>query len=315
VAQPRIIGDGDPSKRLQPVVMTHHDAEVVDRGAGVSTVYLVDPSIGAEEFLSGVTEFAAGASLPFHLHNCEENVIVIEGLATFECEGRSVPLDVGDRDLASTGADSPVRHPGSTRTRIQWTYGWVDATRTLADGGTVATVRRVMQNRMESTDTDVVAPKEWHGRYFEDFAVGDVYRSRLGRTISEVDNTWFTTVTMNTNQVHFNADFAGRTRFRKLLVNSCLTLSLVTGLSAPDTSENATVNVSWSDIKLPRPVFVGDTLYAESEILATRPSQSNRDASASPVSRSGSAGARCSSTWRGSSKGIGGACIWAGAFS
>ncbi len=119
------------------------------------------------------------------------------------------------------------------------------------------------------------APKEWRGRFLEDFEVGDVFRSRLGRTISEVDNTWFTALTMNTNQVHFNADFAEGTRFGRVLVNSCLTVALVTGLSVPDTSENGTANLSWTDIKLPKPVFVGDTLYAESEILETRASRSN----------------------------------------
>jgi acyl dehydratase len=123
--------------------------------------------------------------------------------------------------------------------------------------------------------TDASAPKQWRGRFFEDFDEGDVYRSRLGRTISEVDNTWFTALTMNTNQVHFNAEFAQRTRFGQVLVNSCLTLALVTGLSVPDTSENGTANLSWTDIRLPRPVFVGDTLWAESEILATRESRSN----------------------------------------
>jgi acyl dehydratase len=123
--------------------------------------------------------------------------------------------------------------------------------------------------------THITAPKQWRGRFFEDFEVGDVYRSRLGRTISEVDNTWFSALTMNTNQVHFNADFAERTRFGRMLVNSCLTVALVTGLSVPDTSENGTANLSWTDIKLPRPVFVGDTLYAETEILDTRASRSN----------------------------------------
>jgi itaconyl-CoA hydratase len=121
--------------------------------------------------------------------------------------------------------------------------------------------------------TDV--PKDWQGRFLEDFEIGDVYRSRLGRTISEADNSWFTCLTMNTNQVHFNAEFAAKTRFGSLLVNSCLTVSLVTGLSVPDTSENGTANLSWTDIRLPKPVFVGDTLWAESEILETRPSRSN----------------------------------------
>jgi acyl dehydratase len=80
---------------------------------------------------------------------------------------------------------------------------------------------------------------------------------------------------MNTNQVHFNAAFAERTRFGRPLVNSCLTLSLVTGLSVPDTSENATANLSWTDIALPNPVYVGDTLWAESEVLDVRASKSN----------------------------------------
>lgn len=111
-------------------------------------------------------------------------------------------------------------------------------------------------------------------RFFEDLQVGDVYRSRLGRTISETDNTWFTLLTCNTNQVHFNAEFAGRTRFGKPLVNSCLTLSIVVGLSVPDTSENATANLSWEQIALPNPVFAGDTLWAESEVLERRRSRS-----------------------------------------
>jgi itaconyl-CoA hydratase len=129
--------------------------------------------------------------------------------------------------------------------------------------------------KTEITMTEDVAPKEWGGRYFEDFEAGDVYRSRLGRTISEADNTWFTCLTMNTNQVHFNTAFAERTRFGQMLVNSCLTLSLVTGLSVPDTSENGTANLSWTNIRLPAPVFVGDTLWAESEILDLRESRSN----------------------------------------
>jgi itaconyl-CoA hydratase len=119
------------------------------------------------------------------------------------------------------------------------------------------------------------APKEWRGRFFEDFDAGDVFRSRLGRTITDADNTWFTCLTMNTNQVHFNAEFASRTRFGQPLVNSCLTVALVTWLSVPDTSENGTANLSWTDIRLPNPVFVGDTLWAESEILETRESRSN----------------------------------------
>ena len=111
------------------------------------------------------------------------------------------------------------------------------------------------------------APKAWRGRFYEDFDVGDVFHSRFGRTITETDNVWFTCLTMNTNQIHFNVPFAERTRFGKPLVNSTFTLALVTGMTVPDTSENAAANLSWTDIQLPNPVFAGDTLWAESEIL------------------------------------------------
>jgi itaconyl-CoA hydratase len=119
------------------------------------------------------------------------------------------------------------------------------------------------------------APKVWRGRYFEDLEVGDVFRSRLGRTVTESDNLWFTMLTLNTNQVHFNERFAEQTRFGRILVNSTFTLSLITGMSVPDTSENATANLAWTDIRLPTPVYVGDTLYAETEILSLRRSTSN----------------------------------------
>jgi itaconyl-CoA hydratase len=112
------------------------------------------------------------------------------------------------------------------------------------------------------------------GPYFEDFTVGDVLRSRIGRTVSEADNTWFTLLTMNTNQVHFNAPFAQRTEFGAPLVVSSLTLAIVLGLSVADTSENAAANLGWNEIKLPAPVFAGDTLWAESEILTVRESRS-----------------------------------------
>jgi len=122
-----------------------------------------------------------------------------------------------------------------------------------------------------------LAPKDWRGRYFEDFEVGDVFRSRLGRTITETDNIWFTLLTANTNQMHFNTPYSERTRFRQQLVNSAFTVALVSGLTVPDTSENAAANLSWTDIQLPSPVFVGDTLWAESEILDLRESRSTPD--------------------------------------
>ena len=124
----------------------------------------------------------------------------------------------------------------------------------------------------------MTAPSSWHGRYFEDFTVGDVFRSRFGRTITDTDNIWFTCLTMNTNPMHFDVPFTERTRFGQPLVNSAFTLALVTGLTVPDTSENAAANLAWTDIKLPKPVFAGDTLWAESEILELRESRSNRRA-------------------------------------
>jgi acyl dehydratase len=121
------------------------------------------------------------------------------------------------------------------------------------------------------------APKEWRGRFYEDFDVGDVFRSRLGRTITEADNVWFTCLTMNTNQVHFNEAYAARTLYGKVLVNSTFTLALITGLTVADTSENAAANLGWDAVRLPAPVFVGDTLWAESEILELRESRSRPD--------------------------------------
>jgi itaconyl-CoA hydratase len=135
-------------------------------------------------------------------------------------------------------------------------------------------VRKTGETATVPGDGAIVAPKVWRGRYFEDIEVGDVYRSRLGRTIEQVDNTWFTLLTCNTNQVHFNSEFASQTAYGRPLVNSCLTLSIVVGLTVADTSENAMANLSWTDIKLPAPVYAGDTIWAETEVLDTRPSQS-----------------------------------------
>jgi acyl dehydratase len=112
------------------------------------------------------------------------------------------------------------------------------------------------------------------GRFFEDFTVGDVYRSWLGRTVTETDNVWFTNLTMNTNQMHFNNVWAEGTEFGRPLVVSTFTLALVVGLSVRDTSENAVANLGWGNITLPKPVFVGDTIWAESTVTAVRESGS-----------------------------------------
>lgn len=113
----------------------------------------------------------------------------------------------------------------------------------------------------------------WMGRYFEDFTVGDVYRARLGRTVGDADNVQFTLMTNNTNQIHFNADYARRSGFERPLVNSLLTLAIVAGLGVADISENGFA-LGFDAIRLPHPVFAGDTLYSESEVLETRESRS-----------------------------------------
>ena len=116
--------------------------------------------------------------------------------------------------------------------------------------------------------------RESFGRYFEDFEVGDVYEHRPGRTISEADNTWFTLLTMNQHPLHFDVEYAAKSEFGKPLVNSCLSLSIVVGMTVSDLSQKVVANLGWTDIKLTAPVFAGDTLYAESQILDKRESQS-----------------------------------------
>jgi itaconyl-CoA hydratase len=116
--------------------------------------------------------------------------------------------------------------------------------------------------------------RESYGRYLEDFKVGDVYEHRPGRTISETDNTWFTLLTMNQHPLHFDKEYGANSEFGQVLVNSCLTLSLVTGMSVSDVSQKTVANLGWTDVKLTGPVFVGDTIYAESEVLEIRESRS-----------------------------------------
>jgi acyl dehydratase len=112
------------------------------------------------------------------------------------------------------------------------------------------------------------------GRCFEDFNVGDVYEHRPGRTITESDNTWFTLITMNKHPLHVDRNYAAKSEFGKPLVNSALTLSMVVGMSVSDTSQKAIANLGWDHIRLTAPVFVGDTIYAESEVLEKRESKS-----------------------------------------
>jgi itaconyl-CoA hydratase len=114
----------------------------------------------------------------------------------------------------------------------------------------------------------------WEGRFFEDFEVGDVYRHPLGRTVTTADNIWFTLLTQNTNPLHFDHHYAAQHEFGRPLVNSALTLALVTGQSVSDLSQNAMANLGWDEIRLPHPVFEGDTVYSQSRVLEKRESRS-----------------------------------------
>lgn len=111
------------------------------------------------------------------------------------------------------------------------------------------------------------------GRFFEDFKVGLVLRHPIGRTVTATDNTWFTLLTCNPNPIHFDRHYAAQTEFGQPLMNSTFTLALVTGLSVADVSQHA-VNLGWEDVRMPAPVFEGDTIYAQTEILSTRESES-----------------------------------------
>jgi acyl dehydratase len=114
----------------------------------------------------------------------------------------------------------------------------------------------------------------WRGRFWEDFEVGDIYEHPLGRTITAADNTWFTLLTQNTAPIHFDANYAAQTEFGRPLVNSCFTLALVTGQSVIDISQNVMANLGWDEVRLPNPVFEGDTVYSRSEVLEKRESKS-----------------------------------------
>ena len=116
--------------------------------------------------------------------------------------------------------------------------------------------------------------KGWTGRVFEDFEVGDIYEHPLGRTVIAADNIWFTCMTMNTNPIHFDSEYAAATEFKKPLVNSCFTLALVTGQSVTDLTVNAVANLGWDEVRLPHPLFEGDTVRSKSEVLETRESKS-----------------------------------------
>ena len=123
----------------------------------------------------------------------------------------------------------------------------------------------------------MVVKEGWRGRFFEDFEVGDIYEHPLGRTVTTTDNSWFTLLTQNTAAIHFDHYYASQTEFGKPLVDSTFTLALVTGQSVTDISQNVFANLGWDEVKLPAPVFEGDTIYSRSEVLEKRESRSRPD--------------------------------------
>jgi acyl dehydratase len=126
----------------------------------------------------------------------------------------------------------------------------------------------------ETADSDRRLVEGWQGRYFEDFTVGDVYKHPYGRTVTETDNVWFTNVTMNANPMHFNEAYAAETEFGERLVDGTFVIALAVGMSVVDVSANATANLGYDEVRHHAPVFHGDTLFAESEVLDKRESDS-----------------------------------------
>ena len=123
----------------------------------------------------------------------------------------------------------------------------------------------------------MVVKEGWRGRFFEDFEVGDIYEHPLGRTVTTTDNSWFTLLTQNTAAIHFDHYYASQTEFGRPLVDSTFTLALVTGQSVTDISQNVFANLGWDEVRLPAPVFEGDTIYSRSEVLERRESRSRLD--------------------------------------
>ncbi len=125
-----------------------------------------------------------------------------------------------------------------------------------------------------TANANTAIKKGWNGRFYEDMEIGDIYPHPLGRTVTQVDNIWFTLLTQNTNPIHFDAVYSEKTDFGKPLVDSTFTVALVTGQSVTDISQNVMANLGWDEIRLPNPVFEGDTIYSFSEVLEKRESKS-----------------------------------------
>jgi len=127
---------------------------------------------------------------------------------------------------------------------------------------------------MTDNDTRRRLVQGWDGRYYEDFSVGDIYKHPYGRTVTETDDVWFTNVTMNANPMHFNEAYAAGTEFGERLVNGTFVIALAVGMSVVDVSANAIANLGYDEVRHHAPVFHGDTIFAESEVLEKRESGS-----------------------------------------
>ena len=127
----------------------------------------------------------------------------------------------------------------------------------------------------------------WNGRFYEDFEEGDIYPHPLGRTVTKTDNIYMTLLTQNTNPIHFDDYYSEQTEFGKPLIDSTFTVALVTGQSVTDLSQNAMANLGWDEIRLPKPVFEGDTIYSYSEVLDKRESNSRPNVGIVNVKTSG----------------------------
>lgn len=129
------------------------------------------------------------------------------------------------------------------------------------------TYERVAENRIRETN----------GLLYEDFEVGMIWEHRPGRTITETDNMWGSMIMMNQHPLHCDKHYAEQTEFGQMLVNSAVTFGIVTGMSVASMSAGCVANLGWDKIRLLNPVYIGDTLYAESEILSKRPSKSREN--------------------------------------
>lgn len=116
------------------------------------------------------------------------------------------------------------------------------------------------------------------GRYYEELEVGQVIKHEIGRTLTEMDNVLFSSLTMNTQPLHLNEDFAGKTQFGQRIVNGIFTMGLVVGITVPElTAGTIVANLGYERVLHPHPMFHGDTLYVETEVISKRESKSKPD--------------------------------------